>query len=313
MVTGGGAKADAGQREVPLLRLDERDERPAPFGGLHGEVEAEHPPRVRGPQPHREDDVLRADRAPARHDLRHAAALALERDDRGVLEHDDARLPGLASELADRRGGVGPATATLVQHRRHARGVDVGPAPREVLRAVVIARDQLRRVAHLGLAGGDRDEILELAFGHHRHEADLAEAERLRRALEALDAHADELHDRRAAVVAADDPAGDARRARPERPALEQHDAGREARRRAPPGERGGDAQPVHAAADHDMRCGARKHGRAHGPRPTSRGGCDAATLRSLRASACGGRRRGQLVAHPLELARRRTRRCRRA
>jgi hypothetical protein len=94
----------------------------------------------------------------------------------------------------------------------------------------------------------DGDEVVDLALGHRGEVADLPEAVRLRVVLEHLDREPDDLGDRLGAVVVANDPAGDPRRAAADPSLVDQHHLG------AALGEAPGDREPVDAAADDDVR-----------------------------------------------------------
>jgi hypothetical protein len=111
-----------------------------------------------------------------------------------------------------------------VQHRSDTGRIEVRPLPAQVLAAGLGARDQLRAITDFRLPFRDRVQIVRLALRHHRQETNLPKAERVRRPLELLDAQPHDLRDRRAAVVATHDAAGDAGCARPERAALDEHD-----------------------------------------------------------------------------------------
>jgi hypothetical protein len=90
--------------------------------------------------------------------------------------------------------------------------------------------------------------------GHNGEEADLTEAKGSRRALEPLHAEADNLCDRGAAVIAADDPAGNAGSTAPELGTLHEHYARPPARSAKASSEGARDRQAMHAPADYDVR-----------------------------------------------------------
>ncbi len=130
-----------------------------------------------------------------------------------ALEDADALRAREPGEVLDGLHRLGPATLPLVEDGLDPRAVPVGEDRAHVLRARLLAEDDVGAVADLGLALLDRDAVLGLHLGHRGDVADRVVAEALGIRLEELDRDANHLRHRRREVEVAHHAARDSRRA----------------------------------------------------------------------------------------------------
>ena len=242
------AEPDAAQRELALLRLPVGHERATLARDLDVGAQPEHGPHAGDPRAGRDDQRLACRSALARRDRarRRRRRARSRRPPRPRGSPRRRRAPG-------RRGGA--RSAWRRPSRRGARAAPPRPAPPsrasvqvEVLAAALGADHELGRVAHPLVLLADRHQVVDLALGHRREVADLAEAVGVGLGLEDLHRHPDQLGDRLGAVVVAHDPARAAGRPAADAALVEHHHVG------AALGQAPGDRQPVDSAADDDVR-----------------------------------------------------------
>ena len=255
---GAAAEPDSRELELALLSLQVGGQRlrlgRSGDDDLEPRLEPEHPPRFVDPWAGGDHESVTRDPALRGEGRRHLPLVKLEPDHLNSLVDRRAGGAGLRGEVAYGLHRVRPAGPALVQDRRDL-GLPVRPGEAQVLVAAIRPGDQLRLVAGASVVLMDRRQVVDLALGDGCDVADLSEAVRVWFGLEDLDRAADQLGDRRRAVVVAHDSSGDPRRAGAD-PVLLQHQ--HLALATEPLGETGGDGEAVDAPADDQVRDRAR-------------------------------------------------------